>query len=160
MGGLGVAFGPVGVAIGVVTGLSFLGYQFFKSQDKSQNSFYIERADSCGTGGRDPKDPKDDEKKRDENPIIIRGKGQAPKNGPPNSIYEKIDNENPNLVVSRTTYNKFGKEAAREDYYVGNDPHTHFDKETRVEFESHKHIFEYNDRGQLVGRPKVVPLNE
>ncbi len=58
VGSLGVAFGPIGVAIGVVTGLGFLGYQFFKSQDKSQNSFYIERADSCGTGGRDPKDPK------------------------------------------------------------------------------------------------------
>ncbi len=44
-----------------MTGLGFLGYQFFKSQDKSQNSFYIERAVSkqCGSpGGRDSKDPK------------------------------------------------------------------------------------------------------
>ncbi len=59
--------GPCSLASGVVTGLGLLGYQFFKSQDKSQNSFYIERAESGGPGELGPKDPKDDKDEKNKN---------------------------------------------------------------------------------------------
>jgi len=65
VGGLGVAFGPVGVALGVATGLGILGYQFFKSKKKKKEhvSFYIEKANSGSPGGRDPKDDDDEDEK-------------------------------------------------------------------------------------------------
>ena len=83
-----------------------------------------------GSGGGDPNDPNNKDKEQE---LVLRGKGQAPKKGNPNSIYEKIDNENPNLVTSRTTYNKHGKIEKREDYYVGSNPRTHYDKTTNIE---------------------------
>lgn len=94
-----------------------------------------------------------------ENPAgITRGKGPAPKRGAPNSVYEKVDNEDPRIITSRTTYNSNGKPATREDYYRGSDRHAHFDKETKRVLQSHKHIFKYNSRGQPIGRGKIVPM--
>ena len=152
-GGVSLLAGPTGLAIGAAA----LGsYALFKVCDKKHKEFlHLEMSEGGGSGGGDPNDPNNKDKEQE---LVLRGKGQAPKKGNPNSIYEKIDNENPNLVTSRTTYNEHGKEAIREDYYIGKDPHTHFDKQTGTEFKSHKHIFEYNNKGQPIGRPKVFPL--
>ncbi len=70
IGGLGVVFGPVGVTLGVVTSLGFLGYQLLKGDNKShqQSQFYIERAGPSSTGDMGPKEPKD----KDENNEISR----------------------------------------------------------------------------------------
>ncbi len=92
VGGLGVAFGPVGVAIGVMTGLGFLGYQFFKGQDKSQNSFYIERAGESSSE-RAPKNSKDPGGKKTPPP-------------PPPSFDNKKKNENPAQSIVGTNFNK------------------------------------------------------
>jgi len=92
------------------------------------------------------------------NPVITRGKAQAPKSGIPNSVYEKLDNQNPNTVVSRTIYDSNGNVISREDYYTGSNPHTHYDKATGQNFENHKHIYKYNDKGQRIGE-EVIPLN-
>ena len=158
VGGMGVIFGPVGLTLGVLTSVGFLGYQLFKSDANKQSSFYIERAGPGNPGGMDPDPNKKKDDKKCDKPIVIRGKGMAPKEGPPFSIYEKVDNEDPNLVISRTTYNKFGKKGEREDYFIGSNRHTHFNDETKTELQSHKHIFEYNEKGLPIGRGSVVPL--
>jgi hypothetical protein len=160
IGGLGVAFGPVGVTLGVITSIGFLGYQLLKSDNQShqQSQFYIERAGPSNPGGMDPDPNKKKDDKKCDKPIVIRGKGMAPKEGTPFSIYEKVDNEDPNLVISRTTYNKFGKTGEREDYFIGSNRHTHFNDKTKTELQSHKHIFEYNEKGLPIGRGFVVPL--
>lgn len=80
--------------------------------------------------------------------------------GTPNSVYEKLDNEKPNLVISKTKYNEFGKIARREDYYQGSNPHAHFDKETQTNLNDHVHVFTYNNKGQPIGRGKVFPLDK
>ncbi|MFA5306768.1 MAG: hypothetical protein WC365_04940 [Candidatus Babeliales bacterium] len=59
VGGMGVIFGPVGLTLGVLTSVGFLGYQLFKSDANKQSSFYIERAGPGSPGGMDPKEPKD-----------------------------------------------------------------------------------------------------
>ncbi len=91
-------------------------------------------------------------------PGVSQGTGQAPKTGAPNSEYEKVDNENPDIVVSKTKYNENGLPAERDDYYEGSDPHTHFDKETQTNYTGHKHVFRYNDKGQRIGED-VLPLD-
>lgn len=60
IGGLSLSAGPAGLAVGCVTGLGLLGYHFFyKTRDRAQNYFYLERADkNSGPGGQDPNDPK------------------------------------------------------------------------------------------------------
>ncbi|WP_331922003.1 hypothetical protein [Pseudobacteroides sp.] len=88
----------------------------------------------------------------DNAPKVVQGKGQAPKKGDANSVYEKVHNEDPNKIVSRTTYDKNGNISTREDY-----DHTHFDKATKTELQNHKHIYEYNDKGQRIGE-KTVPI--
>ncbi|MFH1254754.1 MAG: hypothetical protein V1646_04985 [bacterium] len=57
VGGLSLSAGPAGLAVG---GVGLLGYHFFyKTRDRTQNYFYLERADkNGGPGGYDPKDPK------------------------------------------------------------------------------------------------------
>ncbi len=92
VGGFGVAFGPVGLAIGVVTGLGFLGYQLFKSQDKKQNSFYIERAGES-PGEQDPKNSKGHEGKKTTPP-------------PPPSFDNKKKNEKQQQISRRKAFNE------------------------------------------------------
>ena len=159
IGGLGFVFGPVGVTLGVITSIGFLGYQLLKSDNQSQQQaqFYIERAGPSSPGGMDPDPNKKKDDKKCDKPIVIRGKGMAPDRGTPGSVYEKVDNEDPNLVISRTTYNKFGRIAEREDYYIGNNPHTH--QEGDLVMQNHKHIFRYNEKGQPNGKA-VIPLEK
>lgn len=90
-------------------------------------------------------------------PITIQGKGRAPKTGTPNSVYEQLDNQNPKIVVSRTTYDRNGNVISRKDYYIGSNPHTHYDKITGKILENHQHIYRYNDKGQRIGE-EIVPL--
>jgi len=90
-------------------------------------------------------------------PGVSQGTAQAPKEGAANSEYEKVDNENPEIVVSKTKYNENGKPAEREDYYRGSNPHTHYDKTTGKELTNHKHVYRYNDKGQRIGED-VEPL--
>ena len=150
-GGVSLLAGPAGWAIGAAA----LGsYALFKVCDKNHKELLqLEMSEGDNSGGGDPNDPKDKEEQK----LVLRGKGQAPKKGNPNSVYEKIDNENPNLVTSRTTYDQNGYPATREDYYVGSNPRTHYDKTTNIELKNHKHIFEYNEKGLPIGE-KVIPL--
>jgi hypothetical protein len=158
VGGMSVIFGPVGLTLGVLTSVGFLGYQLFKSDVNKQSSFYIERAGPSSPGGHDPDPNKNKADKNGDKPIVIRGKSLAPKKGTPGSVYEKVDNEDSNLVVSRTTYDNNGYPAAREDYYKGSNPQAHFDKESGASLKNHKHIFRFNDKGQPLAKEKVVPL--
>ncbi len=160
VGGLGVTLGPVGVALGVATGLGLLGYQLFKGNKKQETSFYIERSGPSGSGspgGRDPKDDDEDKReKENEKLVVTQGKSNAPKKSIPNSVYEKIDNENKNIVTSRTTYDDNGYPTTRCDFYRGSNPHTHFDKGSSRILKNHKHIFRFNNKGQLLTSEKVV----
>ena|GEM_PF-2870822 len=79
---------------------------------------------------------------------VTRGKGQAPKKNTPNSIYEKLDNENPSIVKSRTYYDENGKPFSRQDYYRGSDPHTHYEGK---DLYNHEHNFKFNEKGQPIG---------
>ena len=87
--------------------------------------------------------------------LTFQGKGQAPKISTKNSIYEKLDNEVPGLVKSRTFYNDIGKPFSRQDFYIGSDPHTH--NSNGVDLYDHEHIFQYNSKGQRTGE-YVIPL--
>jgi hypothetical protein len=51
VGGMGVIFGPVGLTLGVLTSVGFLGYQLFKSDANKQSPFYIERATKSNANG-------------------------------------------------------------------------------------------------------------
>jgi hypothetical protein len=66
IGGLGVVFGPAGVALGLITGIGYIGYQLFKSDGKGngQAHFYIEHAGPGSPGGYDPKEPKNSEEEK------------------------------------------------------------------------------------------------
>jgi hypothetical protein len=88
---------------------------------------------------------------------ITQGVSQAPKTGTANSLYQKIDNQNPNTIVSETTYDANGRPAIRKDYYSGSNPHTHYDKVTGKNLTNHKHIYRYNSDGQKIGET-VEPL--
>ena len=70
---------------------------------------------------------------------------KAPKKSDPNSTYEKIDNEDPNLVVSRTYYDSCGRPIERIDYFRGSKLHRHFIEKFVGKAENHKHIFKYNE---------------
>ncbi|MFA6263710.1 MAG: hypothetical protein WC630_04710 [Candidatus Babeliales bacterium] len=99
VGGMGVIFGPVGLTLGVLTSVGFLGYQLFKSDANKQSSFYIERAGQSSPGGMDPKEPKD---KKDEK---IRAQKEF-----------RINTTDPNNVNAKENLTrKFGKlEKAQE----------------------------------------------
>jgi len=60
-GGLYASLGPVGLGLGIFTGLGFIGYQYFFG-DTKEKGIYLERIDpncrSVGEGPNDPKDPK------------------------------------------------------------------------------------------------------
>ncbi len=107
---------------------------------------------------KEPKEPKEAEEKW--NVLTVQGKGMAPKNSTPYSIYEKLDNEIPDLVVSRTSYNHRGQRAIREDYDIGSSRlRPHYDDKTETYIKgSHRHIYEYNEHGQPIGRGQVEPL--
>lgn len=52
-------------------------------------------------------------------------------------------------MTSRTKYDKNGKQEYRDDY-----THNHYDKNTKENLKPHRHVYEYNDKGQPV-KPKV-----
>jgi hypothetical protein len=68
VGGMSVIFGPVGLTLGVLTSVGFLGYQLFKKDANKQPSFYIERAGPGSPGGMEPKEPKDKKEKKEAKP--------------------------------------------------------------------------------------------
>ncbi len=83
--------------------------------------------------------------------VSVYGMGQAPKTQEANSIYYKLDNIDESIIVSKTMYNAQGLLSSRLDYYVGSNPHTHFDKATQILLYDHVHYFYYNDNGQPCG---------
>ena len=91
------------------------------------------------------------------NDDVTIGKGSAPKNGKPNSKYVQVDNENPNIVKSETTYNEQGNTWVRKDYYVGKRPRTHYNKTTGETYYDHMHIYKYNEDGYFIGE-EVYPI--
>ena len=87
----------------------------------------------------------------------VCGKQRAPKDGEPYSKYTQLDNENPDLIVTETIYNKFRRTWIRKDYYVGKKSRTHFNKTTHEKYYDHMHIYYYNDKGQIIGED-VYPI--
>ncbi len=85
---------------------------------------------------------------------ITKSKSKAPKTAAPGSTHIKVDNENPDVIVSKTKYNEHGLPEYREDYHVGSKSHSHFDKKTKTQLKNHRHRFHYNDKGQQVGSTK------
>lgn len=58
VGGFYASLGPVGLGIGIFTGLGVVGYQYFFC-NKKESGIYLERLDhNGGSGGHDPNDPK------------------------------------------------------------------------------------------------------
>jgi RHS repeat-associated protein len=88
---------------------------------------------------------------------LTSGKGRAPKISAPNSVYEQVDNQDPNVIISRTTYNQNGDTWIRDDYYVGSHPRTHYNKTTNETYYDHRHIYGYNDDG-YVNYEEVIPI--
>ena len=130
-----------------------------KEPSDASNEQDDNKSDDKESGKADTEESKKTDKKesygkdKENNDIVInQGKGKAPKVGPPNSIYEKVDNKDSVTVVSRTTYNSNGKIGSREDYYLGDKPHSHFDKQTNMHLKNHKHIYEYNQDGFIVNK--------
>ena len=108
---------------------------------------------SCRNMGSDTENYKEAKAEGDVDHVIVtRGKGQAPKSSTPNSIYEKVHNEDPSKVVSRTKYDNNGNILIREDF-----DRNHYDKATKTALKDHKHIYSYNDKGQRIGE-KIVPI--
>ncbi|PYG87269.1 RHS repeat-associated protein [Ruminiclostridium sufflavum DSM 19573] len=146
--GVGAALGVPAIAASaglIAHGVGTVGTSIYNVTTDAQNvkNYYNKIKEESPEGGSKP--------------VVTQGKGQAPKQGQPNSVYEKVDNEDLNKVVSRTTYDSNGNIATREDYYTGSNPHTHYDKSTGQNLENHTHIYKYNDKGQRIGE-EVVPL--
>ncbi|MCG2756751.1 hypothetical protein L6269_04685, partial [Candidatus Dependentiae bacterium] len=95
------------------------------------------------------------EKTKEKSCKVVSGTSQAPERAEPNSVYYKLDNSNKRTIVSKTVYNENGQPKFREDY-----DHSHFDRKTGQDLKNgHRHIFEYNQNGQIIKPIKVVPLN-
>ncbi len=129
-----------------------------KIEDLSNQSFI------GGSSGPD-KDPKDDDKDfkkplEGDSCKIIKGVSKAPEKLEPNSGYYKLDNSNKTDIVSKTVYNEDGQPNFREDYKIGEDFRSHFDKKTGVEFTgNHRHTFEYNENGKVIKPVKIESLD-
>ena len=91
------------------------------------------------------------------NTVAVYGTSDAPKPGISNSQYNKVDAENPDIVISTTQYNSDGRNIYRVDYYRGNHPHPHYSKELGVRLLDHVHFWAYNDQG-YVNREWVEPF--
>ena len=131
-------------------------FEIFKNKSKKQTKNSCNKNISCSQPG--PKKPKkDDDKddKKDSCKKVIRGKGKAPEKSDPDSIYEKIDNEDHNLVVSRTYYDSYGRPMERIDYFRGSKVHRYFVNKLEGEAENHKHIFKYNEKGQRISEEAI-----
>jgi len=71
------------------------------------------------------------------------GTSDAPYKSTPNSIYEKIGNDN--TVASRAFYDNHGNQFCRQDFNTDG----HYDRATHQECGSnHQHNYGYNDKGQ------------
>jgi len=88
---------------------------------------------------------------------VTQGKSQASNKGDPGSTYEEVDNDG--NVKSQTKYGENGKTKYWDDY-----THNHYDKNIKQNLKQnlkpHRHIYEYNDKGQPV-KPKVpvIPIS-
>jgi RHS repeat-associated protein len=79
--------------------------------------------------------------------IVRHGRPKADRNGPPNSIYEQLDNQTGTTVVSRTFNNNNGRRADRQDYEPGHGIGG-----------PHEHHYRYNVDGFVNNRQDPVPL--
>lgn len=77
--------------------------------------------------------------------LVLKGKSKAPKKGPPNSIYEQLDDTG--KVRSRTFYDENGYPFSRQDF-----DHSHGG------MQPHEHQREFDSMGRLVSKEKVGPL--
>ncbi len=89
------------------------------------------------------------------NTVAVYSASQAPAQSEiPNSTYNKVDQDG-TTIVSTTHYNENGYQDYRIDYYVGSNPHTHFDKLTQTMYYDHVHYFWYNENNQIC-RKRVI----
>lgn len=91
------------------------------------------------------------------NTVAVYSPSDAPKQGIPNSQYNKLDSSGDGTIVSTTQYNANGQPDYRIDYYCGTKPHAHFDKQSGMLLYDHVHTWSYNENGYVNGKT-VEPL--
>ncbi|MDR7814699.1 RHS repeat domain-containing protein [Lacrimispora sp.] len=82
---------------------------------------------------------------------MTKGKSRAPAEGEPGSTYDQVDDKGE--VMSETKYGDNRKPEYRDDLKG----RPHYDKKTGQYLDQHRHVFEYNDKGQPIGEV-VIPI--
>jgi RHS repeat-associated protein len=135
-------------ALGVLTGQCYGGHPTdTRELDRVINNFLSDFQARCSWWANNIKgwfngeattgDPNQD-------PIKRQGRGQAPKESTPNSEYEQLNEDN--KLMSRTTYDKYGRQLMREDFSESG--HTHNIK--GIDYAHHAHVFVWNEFGFYV----------
>lgn len=134
-GGLGVSFGPAGIALGMATGAGLIGYQLFKKKDKNKDAYYVEKVNPGNSNLPTPEDPRNSKDNKHQIPDYVKT-DRIPQDNETvlsDSSYKKLRHP---IIKGAYVYEKNGRYYHRDTFHKGKGAHLEV----------------YNSRGEHLGK--------